>query len=78
MLVNCLGVLELPPDNKAEMDIQSLSNLTPGDFANVMRQSRLEPVNTAKEFVIRLSRECSLKRGPTRRTIGFRGDHVAA
>jgi SpoVK/Ycf46/Vps4 family AAA+-type ATPase len=78
MLANCLGVLGLLPDDKAGMDIQSLRNLTPGDFAVVMRQSRLEPVTTASEFVARLARECSLKGGPARRTIGFRGDHVAA
>jgi AAA+ superfamily predicted ATPase len=77
MLVNCLGVLGLHPNNKAEMDIQGINNLTPGDFANVMRQSPLEPVTNAREFVARLSRECSLKGAPPRRIIGFRGDHVA-
>lgn len=78
MLADYLGVLDVHLDNKAEMDIQGISNLTPGDFANVMRQSRLEPVTTASEFVARLARECSLKGGPPRRIIGFRGDHVAA
>jgi SpoVK/Ycf46/Vps4 family AAA+-type ATPase len=78
MLANCLGVLGLHLNNKAGMDIQGISNLTPGDFAVVMRQSRLEPVTTASEFVARLARECSLKGGPARRTIGFRGDYVAA
>lgn len=78
MLTNCLGVLGLHRDSKAEMDIQSLRNLTPGDYANVMRQSRLEPVTTAREFVVRLSRECSLKSGPPRRPIGFGGDHAVA
>lgn len=59
------------------MDIQSLNNLTPGDFANVRRQSLLDPVTAAKEFMVRLFRECSLKGGSPRCTIGFRRDHVA-
>lgn len=77
MLANCLEVLGLQADDTAEAATKRIANLTPGDFATVMRQSRLEPLTSAREFVARLTRECLLKVGPQRRIIGFRGDHGA-
>lgn len=71
MLLDCLGLLGLQVDKQAERQVRSLGNLTPGDFANVLRQARLEPVASALEVVSRLAGECALKVGGPRRAIGF-------
>jgi SpoVK/Ycf46/Vps4 family AAA+-type ATPase len=51
----------------------SLSKLTPGDFAAVLRQARFRPVRNAAELGQRLADEVSHKRGGgSGRTMGFR------
>ena len=47
-----------------------LQNLTPGDFAAVMRQSRFRPFGSAYEFLTALESECGLKEGASA-GIGF-------
>ncbi len=47
-----------------------LRNLTPGDFAVVVRQRTISPVATAKEFVATLEAECTLKEG-AKNPVGF-------
>lgn len=50
-----------------------IDQLTPGDFASVLRRSRCVPVKDANDFVTRLASDCELKRGKDahRRSIGF-------
>lgn len=50
-----------------------IDQLTPGDFASVLRRSRCVPVKDANDFVSRLASDCELKRGKDahRRSIGF-------
>ncbi len=55
---------------RAPAALRQLDALTPGDFAVVKRQLRLEPAASAAEIVRRLADECALKPGATGR-IGF-------
>lgn len=50
-----------------------IDQLTPGDFASVLRRSRYVPVKDANDFVTRLASDCELKRGKGahRQLIGF-------
>lgn len=51
--------------------VQGMTTLTPGDFANIVRQSRLSPIRSEAELATRLQAECRLKPGGRRRTVGF-------
>jgi transitional endoplasmic reticulum ATPase len=53
--------LDLQPNSAAEEKVGRLSILTPGDFAAVLRQSRLVKFATADEVAESLIRECALK-----------------
>ncbi len=61
----------LAPDAQAEQRILALDLLTPGDFAAVMRQSRLVSIASATELAGRLAEECALKPQGRRLRIGF-------
>jgi SpoVK/Ycf46/Vps4 family AAA+-type ATPase len=50
--------------------IKSLTTLTPGDFAAVVRQHRFRPLGSVPAIVSALEAECALKQG-TKRAIGF-------
>ena len=50
--------------------IKRLQNLTPGDFAAVVRQSRFRPVLSPGHLITALEAECALKEGASS-TIGF-------
>jgi SpoVK/Ycf46/Vps4 family AAA+-type ATPase len=63
--------LRLANDSKAEAIIGSLGTLTPGDFAALLRQSRLVPIESSSELARRLSEECALKTNGRRAKIGF-------
>jgi SpoVK/Ycf46/Vps4 family AAA+-type ATPase len=63
--------LGLANDPKAEATVASLGVLTPGDFAALLRQSRLVPIDSGRELARRLSEECSLKPNGRRAKIGF-------
>ncbi len=52
-------------------DLISLTNLTPGDFAAVSRQSKFRPIKSAQDLYVRLSEECALKGGAKPFKIGF-------
>jgi transitional endoplasmic reticulum ATPase len=43
--------------------LNRLLNVTPGDFAAVVRQGRFRPVVSAAEFVTALEGECGVKEG---------------
>jgi len=47
--------------------------LTPGDFATVIRQARLNRPLDASDLLLRLNQECEVKPEGTRRPIGFIG-----
>lgn len=48
-----------------------LHRLTPGDFAAVVRQSRLHPIESPTALVAALEKACALKDGGVRAAIGF-------
>ena len=50
--------------------LKALRNVTPGDFAAVMRQHRFRPIVSAAAFVQALGQECTLK-SPAASPIGF-------
>ncbi|MDR3299939.1 MAG: AAA family ATPase [Candidatus Accumulibacter sp.] len=58
------------PDKEVEIALQRLRNLTPGDFAAVLRQNRFRPIKTAWQLVDMLQAECGLKEGKSV-SIGF-------
>lgn len=58
-------------DDELQQKFCLLSVLTPGDFANVIRQSRLRPIKKAEDFLMLLKAECEAKPGHTRSKIGF-------
>ena len=51
--------------------VRQLPNLTPGDFAAVLRQSRFRPLDSATAFVKALEDECALKPSACKPAIGF-------
>ena len=64
-------VLGIEPDDLAQQSLRALDRLTPGDFANVLRQSRLRPVRTTQDFIARLANEVKHKRLSIGRPMGF-------
>ena len=58
------------PDKPSTARLGRLHNLTPGDFAAVMRRRRFNPLCTAAAMVAALEEECSLKEN-CKRAIGF-------
>jgi ATP-dependent 26S proteasome regulatory subunit len=51
--------------------IKSLSCLTPGDFAAVIRQSRFMPIKNSNDFYNRLKDEVEVKQVNNDKTMGF-------
>lgn len=51
--------------------LRPLHNLTPGDFAAVLRQSRLRPMRSASDWVQALQSECAIKPGAASQAFGF-------
>ena len=49
------------PDKALAARIGRLNNVTPGDFAAVVRRHRFQPICTAADMVVALEEECSLK-----------------
>ena len=58
------------PEMSLAARLDRLNNLTPGDFAAVMRRHRFKPVCSAADMVTALEEECSLKEN-FKRPIGF-------
>lgn len=59
------------PTAQDRQALAALSQLTPGDYAAVVRQSRLRPIQSASQMVQALAEECALKPGAKTRGIGF-------
>lgn len=51
--------------------VKSISNLTPGDFAAVIRQHRFSPIENAKDFIKRLQNEIDIKKIESSKKIRF-------
>ena len=51
--------------------LEKMGLLTPGDFANVVRQARLRKINSASDLMERLEAECTMKPDGVKRPIGF-------
>ncbi len=63
--------LGLAPATSMEIGrLQALRNVTPGDFAAVVRQHRFRPIASAAAFVQALGQECKLK-APVASPMGF-------
>ena len=64
-------VLEFPvPSAELKVRLKKRMNLTPGDFAAVMRQHRFRPVESSSALVAALEAECAMKEG-SKTAIGF-------
>lgn len=63
--------LNLAPCKASEQLIKAQLQLTPGDFAALVRQSRFRPFNSANDFATALVQEVSLKQAHAARPIGF-------
>lgn len=68
-----LSTLDLPCPTSALRAVEAMSGLTQGDFALVLRQGALNPIDSADDFVNRLARELALKPEHRRRAVGFGG-----
>ncbi len=55
------------------IELRQINNLTPGDFYNVARQSKLTRINDSSELLKRLSFECKSKVGGSVSRMGFIG-----
>jgi len=65
-------MLKLPHVDKSHKEeIMRLQNLTPGDFAAVVRQHRYRPVGDIKDFIQRLRDETAVKNISGDRVMGF-------
>ena len=62
----------------ARAGLRPLGLLTPGDFANVVRQARLRRIADPAELVARLAAECGAKPEGRRKPIGFQGGRTAS
>jgi len=67
---HCAQLCISAPLPEQETKLQSLSKLTPGDFAAVARQNRFRAITTAEALVSALEAECALKEG-AKAGIGF-------
>jgi len=58
-------------ENRLQQPLARLAVLTPGDFAAVRRQARLQPVRSSEDLLHRLQIECAAKREGRRMPLGF-------
>ena len=62
----------LENDNKSRQEAVCIKDLTPGDFANIERQSKFMPLKDANDLLSRLKKEVSFKREQGQgKSIGF-------
>ena len=67
---HCKTLNLVGPDKAQAAYLGRLRNLTPGDFAAVVRRHRFKPMHTAAEMVSALDKECSHKEN-SKHPIGF-------
>ena len=68
---NLCEQLSIETNELAYVSLRLLDKLTPGDFTNVLRQSRLRPMRSASDLIDRLTQEVSIKKFSAGRPIGF-------
>lgn len=66
----CVQLNIAMPEVQQISRLKQLKQLTPGDFAAVIRQSRFRPITTCDALVTALQQECALKEGE-KVSIGF-------
>ena len=71
LFVDTATKLFIEPAEADRSVLDKLYLLTPGDFANVARQSRLRKILSATELIERLSAECKAKPEGMKKAIGF-------
>ena len=65
-------MLRLPePQQCLHAQVTRLTQLTPGDFAAVVRQHRFRAIQSPAALVRALDAECALKEGGGKTAIGF-------
>ncbi len=70
-LVDACASLGFECSDGARSRLQRLRHLTPGDFANVVRQSRYRPIEDSNDLIGRLAGEEQLKKLQSSNPIGF-------
>ena len=60
------------PSNAVIRSVEGLKNLTPGDFAAILRRNRFSPIDAPIELAERLAEECRKKAEVGEQTVGFR------
>jgi len=71
LFVNHCENLELKNEEISENDFKNISNLTPGDFAAVIRQNRFRKIKSAHDLFQRLEDEVNLKNASKASVLGF-------
>lgn len=66
-----LYIKELKLQKKSQYDVKTFRDLTPGDFAAVLRQNRFRPIENTQDFYERLQSEVALKNVEDSRKLGF-------
>lgn len=68
---NLCQQLKIESNELSYVSLRFLDKLTPGDFSNVLRQSRLRPMRNASDLIERLTHEMTMKNLGTTRPMGF-------
>ena len=68
---HCVQIGLAAPSAALQSRLDRLHQLTPGDFAAVLRQQHFRPLPSADALVAALEVECGLKNGGARNRIGF-------
>ncbi len=58
-------------DKRLKKELENFKQLTPGDFAAVIRQNRFRPIKTAEDFITRLKDEVAVKNIQSNKVMGF-------
>jgi len=61
------------PSSSYMRSVKNMKQLTPGDFAAVVRQNRFSPIKSIIDFISRLEDEISVKNSSTNKVMGFLG-----
>jgi len=69
--VHCRKLKLNPIDSSDRAAMESMSNLTPGDFANVTRQHRFRKYPDSSAYLVALKEELAHKKVTTKGSLGF-------
>lgn len=71
LFINATKQLSIKLENSVQAKLNTLSILSPGDFATVLRQSRFRSIKDSRDLYDRLASECAIKPEGSKRPIGF-------